>query len=224
MRAITLYTLAALAAASPVRAQVTGAAVAPPAADATDSTAAAAQRAARVAIAVGDRVAINVWREPWFSDSTLVVDERGDVVLARVGTVRVAGRSIADVQDTLRLRFAEYLRNPSVRVTVFRRIGVQGEVKEPNLYYVDVTMTLREVLALAGGVAENGNPNDIVIVREGRQIALGQWRRGGPLSAELQSGDQIVVGRRSWLSRNALAVVSTAGLVLSVLLPVLRDK
>lgn len=191
---------------------------------ATDSTAVAAQRAANVAIAVGDRVAIRIWREPGLSDSAIVVDERGDVVVARVGTLHVAGQSIAAVQDTLRVRFAEYLRNPSVRVTVFRRVGVQGEVREPNLYYVDVTMTLREVLALAGGVTEVGNPNDIVIVREGRQIPLGEWRRGGPLSADLRSGDQIVVGRRGWFSRNVLAVVSTAGLVLSVLLPVLRSK
>jgi polysaccharide export outer membrane protein len=111
-----------------------------------------------------------------------------------------------------------------VTVTVFRRVGVQGEVRKPGLYYVDATMTLRDVLALAGGVSENGNANDIVIVREGRQLPVGQWRRGGPMSADLRSGDQVVVATRSWLSRNALAAVSTAGLVLSVLVGVLRSK
>src|SRR5688500_9972761 len=79
-----------------------------------DSAAVAAQRAAGVAIAVGDRIAVKIWREPGLSDSAIVVDERGDVVLARVGTLHVAGRTIAAVQDTLRDRYAEYLRNPSV--------------------------------------------------------------------------------------------------------------
>lgn len=189
---------------------------------ADDSTAAAARRAAAVAIAVGDRIRVKVWREPTLSDE-FTVDERGDVILPRLGITKVAGRTIAAMQDTLRMRYAEYLRNPSVSVTVFRRVGVQGEVRAPNLYYVDATMTLREVLAQAGGITEIGNPNDVVIVRNGQQVALGRWQRGGPLSAELRSGDQVVVGRRSWLSRNALAVVSTLGLVVSVALSVINS-
>jgi protein involved in polysaccharide export with SLBB domain len=202
-----LLAVALVVAATSARAQASAEPPAP-----VDSAAVAAQRAASVAIAVGDRIMVKIWREPGLSDSAIVVDERGDVVLARIGTLRVAGHSIAAVQDTLRHRYADYLRNPSVTVTVFRRIGVQGEVKAPNLYYVDVTMTLREVLALAGGVTENGNPNDIVIVRDGRQIPLGQWRRGGPMSADLRSGDQVVVGRRRWVALPTLPDVSTPGL------------
>ncbi|WP_158508826.1 polysaccharide biosynthesis/export family protein [Gemmatirosa kalamazoonensis] len=188
-----------------------------------DSVAVAARRAAQVAIAVGDRVTVRVWREPGYSDS-LTVDDRGEVVLPRLGPMRVAGRTISSLQDTLRSRYAEYLRNPSVAVTVYRRVGVQGEVKKPNLYFVDATMTLREVIALAGGITENGNPDHVTIVRGGQPIPLGKWTEGGPASVDLRSGDQVVVGRRSWLSRNVLAVVSTAGLVMSVLLPVLRNN
>jgi protein involved in polysaccharide export with SLBB domain len=188
------------------------------------SPAEAARAAASVAIAVGDRIALKVWREPWLSDSAIIVDERGDVLLPRVGSVRVAGRSIASVQDSVAARLGEFLRNPSVKVTVFRRVSVQGEVRAPNLYYVDVTTSLRELLALAGGVTENGSADAITIVREGRRLPQGAWRDGAAMATVLQSGDQIVVGRRSWLSRNALAAVSTAGLVLSVLLPVLRNK
>jgi polysaccharide export outer membrane protein len=184
-----------------------------------DSASASAQRAALVASAVGDRIAINVWREPELSDS-LTVDERGEIVVPRLGPFRVAGRTISGLQDTLRTRLSQYLRNPAIRVTVFRRIGVQGEVRAPSLYFVDVTMTLREVIALAGGLNEAGNPNDIVVVREGERIKLGKWRAGGPISTELRSGDQIVVGRRSWLSLNALAAVSAVALLFSVIVQV----
>jgi protein involved in polysaccharide export with SLBB domain len=172
-------------------------------------------------IAQGDRIIIRVWREPALSDS-LVVDANGDVVLPRFGTLRVNGWTVSAFQDTVRARFAPFLRNPSIQTTVLRRVAVQGEVKEPNLYYIDLTMTLRDVLALAGGVTENGNPNGISIVRGADRINIPSAARTGPVAVALRSGDQILVSRRSWLSRNALATVSTAGLVLSVLLSVLR--
>jgi polysaccharide export outer membrane protein len=194
-----------------------------PSASPDSASAAAAQRAANVPIAVGDRVRVKVWREPAFSDS-VTVDQRGEVVLPRVGPMRVAGRTISTLQDTLRSRYAEWLRDPTVTVTVYRRVGVQGEVRAPSLYYVDVTMTLREVLAQAGGITEAGNTDDVSIVRDGRTMKLGKWRAGGPLSAELRSGDQVVVGRRSWLSRNALAAVSTLGLVVSVAVQVYNSS
>ena len=186
-----------------------------------DSTSAAAARAASVAIVVGDRVHVKVWREPTFSDS-LTVDDRGAIVVPRIGTMRVAGLTIGSLQDTLRTRFSEYLRDPELTVTVYRRVGLQGDVYRPGLYYVDPTMSLREVLSLGGGITENGDPNDVSIVHDGRSRRLGSVREGAVVNADLRSGDQIVVGRRSWLSRNALAVVSTVGLVLSVGVQVLR--
>lgn len=188
-----------------------------------DTSATAARRAAEVAVAVGDRLRLRVWREPQFSDE-FMVDEQGAVVLPRLGRTLIAGRTIASLQDTLTVRYAEFLRHPEVTVTVLRRVGVQGEVRAPNLYYVDVTKTLREVLAEAGGITEAGNPDRVAIVRDGRQIPLGRWRDGGPLAAELRSGDQVFVARRSWLSRNALAAVSTLGLVVSVAVQVINTR
>jgi polysaccharide export outer membrane protein len=223
-RAAPLAHLVALAAVSVVSAAARAQEAAPRVLEppAGDSAATAAQRAVLVGIGVGDRVRVKVWREPALSDE-VTVDERGDVTLPRIGTVRVVGQSIAVVQDSLRFRFAEYLRNPSVAVTVFRRVGVQGEVRAPNLYFVDATMTLREVLAQAGGITELGNPKDVRIVREGQTMRLGRDRTAGLAAADLRSGDQVLVGRTSWLSRNALAVVSTMGFVITVAVQVLNN-
>lgn len=188
-----------------------------------ESTAAAATRAASVGVAVGDRIRIKVWREPTFSDSSLTVDSRGEVVLPRVGPVTVAGTTIGSLQDTLRARYAVYLRDPVVTVIVYRRIGVQGEVRVPGLYYVDATMTLRDVIAQSGGLTDAANTSDIEVVRDGRRLEL-DARPSEQRSAltELRSGDAVVVGRTSWLSRNALAVASTIGLVVSVGVQVFR--
>ncbi len=184
------------------------------------SAAQAAERAAGVGVAVGDRVRLKVWREPQYSDDQLAVDGAGQIVLPRVGPMTVTGMTIGTLQDSVRDRLALYLRDPVVTVTVLRRVGLQGEVRAPGLYYVDPTTTLRDVIAQGGGLTEAANAGRVEIVRDGRQLALGGGARVS--AAELRSGDAIVVGRRSWLSRNALAVVSTLGLVVSVAVQVFR--
>ncbi len=185
------------------------------------SAAEEAERAASVSVAVGDRVRVKVWREPQYSDE-LTVDAAGEIVLPRLGPIRVTGMRIGVLQDSVRGRYAEYLRDPVVTVTVLRRVGLQGEVRAPGLYYVDPTTTLRDVIAQGGGLTEAANAGRVEVVREGRQLSLNGNAGARTAVGELQSGDAIVVGRRSWLSRNALAVVSTLGLVVSVGVQVFR--
>src|SRR6476661_4935306 len=108
-----------------------------------------AQRAADARIEPGDRVAVKVYLEPALSDEVLV-NSKGEIVLARVGTVHAAAIPVGALQDTLRARYATFLRNPDVSVTVLRRVVVNGDVGRPNVYYVDVASTLRDVIAQAG--------------------------------------------------------------------------
>jgi protein involved in polysaccharide export with SLBB domain len=175
----------------------------------------AAGAAARVM--PGDQVVLRVEREPDFSD-TFPVAENGEAVLPRLGAVRVADLTAGELRDTLRARYAEYLVNPRIEVTVLRRVAVHGEVRRPDIYMVDLTMTLRDVLAKAGGITEAGNPNKIEIVREGQHIQLARDRSADFLAAELRSGDQILVRRRSWMALNPTVAVTTAtGLVTFVI-------
>ncbi len=184
------------------------------------SAAQSAERASAVNVAVGDRVRVKVWREAQFSDE-YTVDATGQIVLPRLGPVTVTGLTINTLQDTLRVRYAVYLRDPNVTVTVLRRVGLQGEVRAPGLYYVDPTLTMRDVISQGGGLTEAANPGEVEIVRDGRELQVlhGADRAG---LTDLRSGDAIIVGRRSWLSRNALAVASTLGLVVSVGVQVFR--
>lgn len=181
--------------------------------------------AAQALIRPGDQVAVRVWREPEMSD-TLTVDERGEVVLPRIGLMRVDQQSAAALRDTLRERYAQYLRNPAVDVTVLRRIAVYGDVRRPDLYLVDLTMTLQDVLARAGGVNELGSRSKIYIVRGGQQLKLDPKQQSSLVAAELLSGDQIVVGRRSWFALNSLPAIGTGlaavSFFIGVVLPLIR--
>jgi polysaccharide export outer membrane protein len=165
----------------------------------------------------GDQVVLRIEREPDFS-STYPVGENGEAVLPRLGAVRVADLTAGELRDSLRARYAEFLVNPQIDVTVLRRVAVHGEVRRPDIYMVDLTMTLRDVIARAGGITEAGNPNKIEIVRGTEHIRLARDTGGDFLAAELRSGDQILVRRRSWMALNPTVAVSTVtGLVTFVI-------
>jgi len=169
----------------------------------------------------GDRVAVKIWREPEMSD-TITVDQDGVAVFPRLGATPIGGLTAGKVQSDIRDAYAAFLRDPVVEVTVLRRIGIHGEVSEPSLYLVDLTTTLRELIAMAGGVTEAGNPNNITIVRGEEHIRIGRDESARFRTAELRSGDQVVVGRRSYLARNPLAVISAAAALISTIALIIR--
>jgi protein involved in polysaccharide export with SLBB domain len=185
----------------------------------TDTT--AAERAAAAHIEPGDRLVLKVWREPLLSD-TAMVNERGEVVLPRLGIVHVTHHSISSLQDTLRARYAAFLRNPAVTIVVLRRVVVNGEVVRPDVYMVDVATTLRDVIARAGGIKETGNAKKVSIVRDGRTIRVPNWDRDRTVASDLRSGDQILVGRKNWLALNTMPALSIVSIVASIALSLRR--
>lgn len=148
-----------------------------------------------------------------FAD-TVVVTEQRTVVLPKVGTVGIADIPLETLNDTLRDRLAKFVRNPAVDVVVLRRIVVSGEVKRPDIYYVDLTFKLPDAIAHAGGTTEAAN-NKVLIRRGDQTIPVEHWQTS---SAMLESGDQIIMGRRNWLVLNLLPTVSTVVVVASLLI------
>ena len=70
---------------------------------------------------------------------------------------------------------------------------VTGQVKTAGEYAMRTGMTVRQALALAGGVSERGSTRRIQIVRvaEGKEVTL-----GANLQTPVQPGDTIVVRER----------------------------
>lgn len=172
-------------------------------------------------IAAGDRIVLRVWRETTWG-GTFTVDAVGDVSLPRVGVVRVAGLAPLAVRDTVSRRLARYLREPYVDLVVLRRIAVLGSVKKPDVFYVDPMTSVRDVIAQAGGVADDGDPNRVELLRGAERIRVGRW--DGPTGAAetVRSGDRVVVARRGWLARNGIAAASSLAIAVSVLITAFR--
>lgn len=174
-----------------------------------------------VAAQPGDRVSLHVWGEPTLSGD-LMVDPNGGIVLPKVGLMKVTDVPASALRDSIRTLLAAYVRDPSVDVVVQRRVVVNGAVSRPGVYFVDLNSTLRDAIAQVGGITESGSASKVSILRDGRSIMLPNWQNDTSTIADLQSGDQVVVGRRSWLAINALSVASLGLVVASFLLSLRR--
>jgi protein involved in polysaccharide export with SLBB domain len=169
----------------------------------------------------GDQLVIRGWPATAFGPPLQVtVDPRGNIVLPQVGEVEVGRIPVASLRDTLRDRYGKFIRNPEVDVTVLRRVTVNGAVLRPSVYFVDMTATLRDVIATAGGVTEVGNRKKVSVIRAGETRRVPQWETDTSEASQLESGDQIVVGRRMWIELNIIPLASlglaTASFLLSL--------
>lgn len=182
--------------------------------------------AADAPVRPGDQVVLEIWNEPAMSD-TFAVAERGELILPKLGGMSVHDRSVGELQDSVRAAYSKFLRNPSVRITVLRRIGISGAVRQPGVFLIDLTNTLPDLITRAGGLVESANPNDIVIHRGAERLRYRANDRRKFVAAELLSGDQIFVGHRNFIQRNPLAVITTivplVGYLVTVIIPALKD-
>jgi protein involved in polysaccharide export with SLBB domain len=143
-------------------------------------------------------------------------------MLPKIGIVNASALSIGAFRDTVRARIAEFLRDSPIELVVLRRVSVNGDVAKPNVYYVDVTTTVRDLIARAGGVTDAGNANDVVVIRDGHRIPVRDWQRDRSETSDLRSGDQVVVARKSWLSMNVLPALSVMTGVVSLVVVLFR--
>lgn len=178
-----------------------------------------ASRAAMMRAVPGDKVAMRVYGDPALSDMA-TVDEKGRVTLPRIGMLQADAVTIAALRDTIRARMSVILKEPAIDVTVLRRVIVSGEVNRPGVYYADLTTSLGEVVALAGGLRETGSSSKVYLLRGTERTHLRNWQGDQSPAADLRSGDQILVGRKSWLELNiipfASVTLAVASLVISL--------
>lgn len=177
---------------------------------------AVAVRASAQRLRTGDRIDLKFLRDPELN-AVVTVNERGEAVLPKLGTVAVGSIAIGALRDTLAARYNEYLRNSELQVAVLRRVVVNGEVKVPDVYYLDVNSAVRDAIAKAGGTLETANKQKVIIVRGAQRFRAKHWESSLDPQNDVQSGDQIVVARQPWLILNALPVISTSVIVIGLI-------
>jgi len=101
----------------------------------------------------GDRLRITVFGEQKLSGD-YNVSNTGQIAFPLIGSVAASGRTLEDVQNTMRDKLAGgYLQDPRVSVEVinYRPFYILGEVMKPGEYPYVAGLTLEQAIAKAGG-------------------------------------------------------------------------
>lgn len=165
----------------------------------------------------GDQVHLKVSREPDLSGD-FTVNDRGVAVLPRLGEVHVTDLTPDSLRRLVVNTYSKYLRDPAINVIMTRRIAVLGAVKNPGMYQADPTVTVADVIALAGGVTPDGRLDRVELLRDGKEIVTRLTPDIPLVVSPVQSGDQIYVPLRSFLARNPYIVPGVITTVLGAVL------
>lgn len=150
----------------------------------------------------GDQIRLKIWREPDLSGD-FQVNVAGKVVLPKLGEMVVAGVTPDSLHTVLVHSYSQFLRDPSIEVTVLRRVNVLGAVRNPGLYPLDATMTVADAVALAGGATSDGKVDKVELRRGAQRVMVDLGSRTRLSATPVQSGDQLFVPQKSWTSRNS---------------------
>ncbi|MDH5805704.1 MAG: polysaccharide biosynthesis/export family protein [Gemmatimonadota bacterium] len=166
----------------------------------------------------GDLVEIKVWGQQEYS-GTFKVDETGRLPYPVLGDIDVRGKTLREIRTELRTGLTMIFTSPFVTITPQFNIAVLGRVRSPGLFTVDATLTVLDVVAMAGGPEVDGNINGIRLLRDGDTQELGLEASSGRVSLRevgLRSGDQIYVPRKGWTAEDTRLVLGIAQVGLSV--------
>ena len=171
----------------------------------------------------GDILRVEVWGQSQFSGQFLV-DETGHFPYPLLGDFQVTNLTVAQLRDRIRQGLDSLFKNPFVAVFPLFRIAVLGEVQHPGLYTVDPTLSVIDVVALAGGATQYGNLHKIRLLRGGgeQQVSFGQGRTLQEIG--IRSGDQILVARKTFTRDDLTVLLGLIQVALSAVILVNQVK
>lgn len=130
--------------------------------------------------------------------ATVIVRPDGVVSLPRIGDVRAAGRSTAELDSVLAGLYADVYLDPSITVEVSKLAGnlihVLGQVRDPGSYPMVPNATVLQAIAQAKGFTEGASQGDVLVVRRtGEQrVAVKRINTRKLLAGGAAAGDMLL--------------------------------
>lgn len=149
----------------------------------------------------GDAMKLSLWGGV-NSVQELTVDRNGEILIPRVGSIRVWSLTFSKAKEVINAAIARYFRNYEMNLSIVRLRNIQvyivGEVEAPGSYPISSMATVINALAAAGGPSRNGSLRNIKVTRGSQTLEsvdlydiLLTGDRGKDL--KLQNGDMIFV-------------------------------
>ncbi len=167
----------------------------------------------------GDVLRIDVWEREEYSGLFQVNDE-GFIFYPVLGEIDTKGITVGAVRDTLLRGLEQLFTRPFVSVTPLFRVSVVGFVVRPGLYTVDPTLSILDVVSLAGGARSAANTNKIRVLRTGeaQEINFENEAIAGRSLREIgvRSGDDIIVPRKFFAREDWGILLQAMTVILSI--------
>jgi polysaccharide export outer membrane protein len=133
------------------------------------NTAAAATVPADYVIGPEDVLGVLFWRETDMSGDVAVRPD-GMITLPLVGEIKAAGLRPDALRDTVQQAAGKYLTDPNVTIVVrqlnSRKVFITGQVATPGSFPLTGPRTVLQLIAIAGGLNEYADSENITIMRE----------------------------------------------------------
>ncbi len=140
-------------------------------------------------------------------DQTVTVQPDGFISLKEIPDVKVQGRTLDELKESVVAAYQPVVREPSFTVTLtqFEKpyFVASGQVKTPGRYELRGATTLTQALAFAGGTVPGADLSEVLLVRrhgdrvELKEINVKRMLARRDLSEDplLRPGDMLIVGK-----------------------------
>jgi polysaccharide export outer membrane protein len=173
----------------------------------------------------GDVIKIQVWQHEELSGE-FPIDENFNLLFPIMGELSVRGLSVQELRTRIRAELGRLFTNPYVAVIPLFRVAVLGEVNRPGLYSVDPTLSVYDLVALAGGPLRAADDRDLRLIRAGElyplplnavSIAQSTLRELG-----VRSGDQLLVPRKALTREDWVLLLQMGNLAVGIAVLLVR--
>ena len=151
-----------------------------------------------------DVLSVIVWREKDLSTDVTVRPD-GRITLPLINDVVAQGLTPDQLRDQLKALFDKFVEDSSVSVVVkqinSRKVFITGMVGKPGAFPLTSTMTVLQLISMAGGLNEFARAKEIVVMRTENGLPKAikfnyeEVRKGRKLqqNIELRPGDTVLV-------------------------------
>lgn len=164
------------------------------------------QRTTRYRIEPGDTFDLTFDLSPEFNQTAVAVQPDGFVTLRSIGDLKVAGQTVPELTQTLRVAYSKILNDPPISVTLkeFEKpyFVADGQVAKPGKYDMHGQVTLVQAVAIAGGFQSSAKHSQVLLFRriddqwtEAKIFNIKEMQKKGNLSEDpyLHPGDMVFV-------------------------------
>lgn len=147
--------------------------------------------ASKVTFQIGDKISVQIWLRDKISQLSgfpleLTIPESGELFLPHVGLLKIAGKTVQEIQVELQSMLDKILKDVTVivarkgertlvgpegkgvSVELRKSFIVMGHINRPGVYSLETGLRVRDAIAIAGGLAHYAHPR-IYLVRGDRK-------------------------------------------------------